>query len=207
MADSSRRFGQEVLSVVLGAVIGGIATFAFQSVATTRDRAASQREARRVAATQAFLETARLMDMRLYRMGRYQQAERRRDADSVQWRLRYDSVTQAWHERLPTNSAILCHYFGSGRGADLQRISRDFSMARVAHRAHMASAARDGLDDDTDTLRVQIYQFELSLADLLRSGDILEGDASTRTCVPLVPAAPGDPSPAQFDTNATRSIR
>jgi hypothetical protein len=109
------------------------------------------------------------------------------------WQYLYDSVTQAWHERLPTNSAILCHYFGQTRGADIQRISVGFSRARMAHKARMLSnplAARYSFNDDTDSLRQTIYLFELAMADLLRSGDILEEDPQSSSCASVFPRGP-----------------
>jgi hypothetical protein len=43
------------------------------------------------------------MDARFYRVLRLEQSLLRRSPDTNYWQVGYDSLTQLWHERLPTN--------------------------------------------------------------------------------------------------------
>lgn len=162
--------GREFRSLAMGAIIGGAISFGFQLLADTNHRAAELRDARRVAATNLFQEVGRLMDARFYFL-----ANRPTDpARSLQWHASLDSLNDLWHERIPTNSAIMCHYFGDSYASDLVTISSQFS--------DMENATSDNFSRLAETTRHSIYLLELKLADQLRQGDILEGSPSVGGC-------------------------
>jgi hypothetical protein len=165
MAD--RPVGREFLSIALGAVIGTGVSY----VAADRQRAADQRDARRTAATQVFQEVGRLMDARFYRIMRLEQSLGRRSADTNYWQRGYDSLTQLWHERLPTNVAVVCHYLGNKRATELRDISLGLSGLRIAFKGSQPLS-----DSIAEAVRSRIFVFELHVADQLRKGDVFEGE-------------------------------
>ena len=182
---AEKPLGREILSLVLGAMIGGAVSYGFQVGAADRQREAAQRDARRTAATQVFQEVGRLMDARYYRLLRLEQSLGRRSADSAHWQQGYDSLTQLWHERLPTNVAVLCHYLGGQRASELREISAGLSRLRTAFKADQALG-----DSIAEAVRRRIFGFELAVADQLREGEIFEGEVSARGCAGLEPNRP-----------------
>lgn len=177
--------GREILSLALGAVIGSAVSYGFQIGAADRQREAEQRDARRTAATQVFQEVGRLMDARYYRLLRLEQSLRRVSPDSIHWQQGYDSLTQLWHERLPTNVAVLCHYLGGRRAGELREISLGLSRLRSAFKKPEASS-----DSIAETVRRLIFGFELAVADQLREGEIFETEVRTQGCTDLEPNRP-----------------
>lgn len=167
---NSQPMAREFRSLAMGAIIGGAISFGFQALADTNHRAAELRDARRVAATGLFQEVGRLMDARFYFL-----ANRPTDpARSPRWRATLDSLNELWHERIPTNAAIMCHYFGDSFASDLVMVSSQFN--------DMESSAPENFNRLTETTRHNIYLLELKLADQLRKGDIFEGNPSVRGC-------------------------
>jgi hypothetical protein len=161
---AERRIGREILFLVLGTVVGTGGS----CVLADRERSAQEREARRTAATSVFQEVGRLMDTRYYRMLRLQQSLDRRSSDSTEWQVDYDSLTQLWHERLPTNVAVLCHYLGNARARELMDISIGLSRLRGAYKGHQP------VDSLREAVRRRIFRFELAVADQLRAGEVFE---------------------------------
>jgi hypothetical protein len=174
--------GREILSLALGAAIGGAVSYGFQVGAADREREAELREARRTAATQVFQEVGRLMDARFYRLVRLGQAVERHSTDSTHWQAGYDSLTQLWHERLPTNVAVFCHYLGSRRAGELREVSVGLSELRRRIKDNAAGKKRLA-----EAVRQQIFVLELEVADQLRKGEIFETDVDTQGCVDLEP--------------------
>jgi hypothetical protein len=171
--------GRQILTLALGAAIGGVISFSFQMIGDSNNRAAARRESRRIAATQLFQEVGGLIDARYYVL-----ANRPADSSSAirRWRARADSLNDLWHERIPTNVALMCDYFGESFAEALLKVSDDSNILEgsvVGDFARASANARHG-----------IFLLELDLADELRRGDILDQDQLIGNCKKLaVPRA------------------
>lgn len=141
--------GREVLTLVLGAVIGGVISFGFQTITDSNARAAARREARRVAAVQLFQEVGGLMDARFYLLANQPPAS---PLLAKRWLARADSLNELWHERIPTSVALICDYFGETLAQ---------SPLKVANAADAMESAGPGRDAQAaETARHEIFLLE-----------------------------------------------
>jgi hypothetical protein len=166
--------GREVLSLFLAAAVGGVISFGFQTIAATSARAAARREARRVSATQLFKDVGGLMDARYYFL-----ANRPPDAptEAREWKARTDSLNDIWHERAPTNVALMCDYFGEPFARSLLSVADALNILEIGGPKANAEASKNA--------RHAIFLLELRLADELRRGDILDQDQPLGDCEKL----------------------
>jgi hypothetical protein len=96
---------------------------------------------------------------------------------SQRWQAAVDSLGDLWHERIPTNAAIMCHYFGDSFASDLVQVSDGFNALESATAANRAQLS--------ESTRHNIYLLELELADQLRKGDILDKNPNVQRCAQL----------------------
>jgi hypothetical protein len=95
-------------------------------------------------------------------------------ARNQRWQVTLDSLNDVWHERIPTNAAIMCHYFGDTFAGDLVMVSSQFN--------DLESSTPENRARLIENTRHNIYLLELKLADQLRKGDILNTSPSVRGC-------------------------
>lgn len=166
--------GRQILTLGMGAIVGGVISFGFQMIADTNNRAAARREARRVAATQLFQEVGGLMDARYYFLANRPAGT---SPDAKAWQARTDSLNDLWHERIPTNVALMCDYFGKTYAQALVTVSQQSNVLEGSVSGNFAQAAENARHD--------IFLLELNLAEELRRGDILDRDLPLGDCKTL----------------------
>lgn len=171
--------GRQVRSLALAALVGGLVSFGFQAVSDSQKRASERRESQRTAATQLFQEIGRLMDARYYHLANGAAAS---PAEAARWQAAVDSLGDLWHERIPTDVALMCHYFGDSLATQLLSVSRGFSAMELAPQNAEARAAA------AESVRTRIFSLELELADRLRQEEIIDRDLPTAGCPRLDPA-------------------
>ena len=118
--------------------------------------------------------TGGLMDARYYLLANRPSGT---SPDAKAWQARTDSLNDLWHERIPTNVALMCDYFGKNYAQALVTVSQQSNVLEGSVSGNFAQAAENARHD--------IFLLELNLAEELRRGDIFDRDLPLGDCKTL----------------------
>jgi hypothetical protein len=171
---------------VLTTVTGGLLSFFFQELqegqkvkADERSENARIMEQRQLQATELFNELSPIIDTRLYNWRRLAWGiEDQIPEDSLKKRyLEYQEVFLKWNRNLNRNRALVCRFFGP----DLleNNIVPQFRNLQIVimniyntPRASRPAFNNGNLDCLSDSLNEVIYEFNNSMAESIRSGQV-----------------------------------
>ena len=193
MEKTKREKKHEINLIVLGFLLttlgGGILTFLYQWIQDNR-RAQSDKmqaelnimEQRRTQATALFNEISPLIDTRLYNWRRLAWGlEGSIPEDSLKARYtEYMHVFFEWNHNLNKNRALICRFFGPQLGEQFEEVimpelrelhNTIISIYRTP-RSFRHIIPSDSLNSLADPVNDVIYQFNNSMSELIRSGNV-----------------------------------
>jgi hypothetical protein len=166
-----------LLGFVLTTLVGGVLSRNWQRTDAEIQRAGVDRRLEREAATSVFEELSRMMDKRLYRMRRVQEASPGSNPESARrWQAYQESLFE-WNENLNRNLALTQRYFGDRARyileSDIQGGFRHLG-ALLEGRGFPDSAVnrsqyRQNVADSVNNL---IYRFDVALISAIQRGEV-----------------------------------
>ena len=189
---STRTVRQDILLILFTAFCGALLTYLFQERAAAHRDESAQREARRVAATELFRDVGQAMDRRVFLWSRAYGAFSARLSDTLEQQRTYSAAVADWNSSVLTNIALICRYFGPAAGEEFtKKIMPGFAgLDYLLHDLRTGKRPSDSLSDEHfHKQRRTIFEFNLSLIDLIRRGALLEGETPAE-CKKL-PLGPG----------------
>lgn len=184
-----RDFLKLIPSFLLVTIVGGLLSSRYQRQVAAENRKAQEIAANREAATQLQAKLGPLIGRRLYR----EQAAVMRQPETGPF-LAPEQLreVQEWYEQRPVYLAMLCRFFGLAETLRLDEIMLQLDYVELLRRAERDALvgkehdliaryipdARGGPDSirtrmlsRLDSLSVEVYLFQLALADRVRRGD------------------------------------